>query len=106
MNETIKFAVTFAPVAESVEDVAAAVTAVTEKWAEEAYTAAPDIKYPISFDAAISAAKSLPTEHQPEAVADEAVDKAVDMLLEKGVQVADNNIKQALAKAAQDEHSQ
>lgn len=94
-GEQVKYAVTFAPITATIEEFG---TAVTEQWANVTYEAVPDIKYPVQFTP--PAAEN----GEPAPPPDPSVDAAVDRLLEAGVQVADDAIKQALAKAAQEEN--
>lgn len=98
-GEQIKFAVTFTPISEAIDEMG---TAVQEMWTEVVYEAVPDVKYPVQFNLA---AADGPENGEPAAVSDMAVDDAVNRLLEKGVLVADDTIKQALAKATQEEGS-
>ncbi|HRQ42541.1 MAG TPA: SLATT domain-containing protein [Chloroflexota bacterium] len=98
-GEQIKFAVTFTPVSTAIEELG---TAVQEKWTEVTYEAIPDIKYPVQF---MPKQTNGPENGEPAAPSDTAVDEAVDRLLEEGVQVADDTIRQALAKAAQEENA-
>ncbi|HUM69454.1 MAG TPA: hypothetical protein PLK31_11470, partial [Chloroflexota bacterium] len=98
-GEQIKFAVTFTPVSTAIEELG---TAVQEKWTEVTYDAIPDIKYPVQF---MPKQTNGPENGEPAAPSDTAVDEAVDRLLEEGVQVADDTIRQALAKAAQEENA-
>ncbi len=101
-GEQVKFVVTFTPVTAVIEDMG---TAVHEQWANVTYEATPDIKYPIQFtsEAGSGPENGEQTEPTNGSASDTAVDDAVDRLLEKGLQVSDEAIKQALAKAAQDE---
>lgn len=128
-GEQIKFAVTFTPISEAIDEMG---TAVQEKWTEAVYEAVPDVKYPVQFnlaaadgpengepiapsDTAVSdtaVSDAAPSDTAPSdaaatdaAATDAAVDDAVNRLLEKGVLVADDTIKQALAKATQEEEN-
>ncbi len=103
-SDTVKFAVDFVPVSEMAMEAA---TAVSETGAETIYSAVPDVKYAIQFHPPDATPEATAVALPPVAeIADDAVDKAVHSLLEQGIQVADENIKQALAKATQQEEQQ